>query len=534
MGRDALSVRCHATPREFDSLSFDTDTRWFEHKKVFTGSTHESHCLGLSTVFELAGRSPRRVRHSPVGPDSTSISPRPAARHPRPGDSTPPVLTPQIETRQTPPPAAPTYGIPQAQIQKQGAESLAETLRGLPGFAINDVGPAADIHTGSYYRGASINQSAVLLNGRPLGTNVNTYHGTTDFNSIAVESIEKVELSSGSSSTLHGTEAVGGVVNLVTKKGRGAPRLSTSVEYGSLGQANYRSSYSGAGEQVSYNLSYQSFLADNRYAVPVGAANRDPATGLLFNGDTYRNSYFASVSYEPDSRNTISFDLTKFISRRGLLYFGFPLQRDRLDHDGLNAGLSWRHLLGGGEDSILKTTVGFNQDFFNTYGPSGNFNRTGTVDTKQLSVRVEHEWFTSPNHNLRYGFDGLNTRLNGEALSTVPTQVAFNDREDRSVFNGALFALSAWNITPSLQLETGSRLTFNGLFGNYFNPSGGLRWTLDRAVTLRASVASVQRNPGLDQLFLYDVVHTWLPNSDLRPETGASYSAGLDVQFSPA
>jgi vitamin B12 transporter len=76
-------------------------------------------------------------------------------------------------------------------------------------------------------------------------------------------------------------------------------------------------------------------------------------------------------------------DAYKITSRRGLLYFGFPLQTDRLDHDGLNVGLSWKTLLGGGDDSVLRTTLAYNQDYFNTYGPTQSiYYRTGTLDSQ--------------------------------------------------------------------------------------------------------------------------------------------------------
>lgn len=95
------------------------------------------------------------------------------------------------------PQSTPTYVIDKEEIQKQGATSLADILKRMPGFAINDVGHGADTHTGTYYRGASINQSVFLINGRPINNNVNTYHGGTDLNSIPVEAIERVELYSG-------------------------------------------------------------------------------------------------------------------------------------------------------------------------------------------------------------------------------------------------------------------------------------------------------------------------------------------------
>lgn len=116
------------------------------------------------------------------------------------------------------PQSTPTYVIEQEEIQKKGSTSVADVLKRMPGFAINDVGHGADIHTGTYYRGHSINQSVFLINGRPINTNISTYHGATDLNSIPVESIEKIELSSGAVTTLYGSSGFGGVVNIIRKQ----------------------------------------------------------------------------------------------------------------------------------------------------------------------------------------------------------------------------------------------------------------------------------------------------------------------------
>lgn len=430
--------------------------------------------------------------------------------------------------------SAPEYTITEQEIQKQGADSAAEVLRGLPGFAINDVGFGADIHTGAYYRGASINQSVFLINGRPIGTNINTYHGATDLNSIPVGAIEQVELSSGTSSTLYGSEAFGGVVNIVTKQGQEVPKLNLGVQYGSYEQLNYRASYGGSTGSLRFNIGYEQNQADNRYRVPVGAANRD-SEGRLFNGDTAVSNYFGSLSLDLNSRNTVSLDAYKITSRRGLLYFGFPLQKDRLDHDAFNIGLSWKTLLGDGDDSVLKTTLAYNQDYFNTYGPTQNiYYRTGTLNSQSITGRVEHQWQITPNYKLTWGVDLQNQMLKGETFSTVPNRIALNETENRDRFHTALFALNTWKFTDSFQMDLGLRQNFNSEFGSYLNPSVGTRWAVTPSVAIRGSWASVQRNPGLDQLYIYDTVHNWLPNPDLEPENGSSWTTGIDVAFSPS
>lgn len=432
------------------------------------------------------------------------------------------------------PESTPVYVVDQAEIKKQGATSVADVLKRMPGFAINDVGHGADIHTGTYYRGASINQSVFLINGRPINNNVNTYHGGTDLNSIPVEAIERVELYSGVTSALYGSSAFGGVVNIITKEGYGQPKLTGSAEFGSLSLNNQQVSYGGSVGDARYNFSFERFFIDNRYRVPVGAANRD-AQGFLSNADTATSTYFGSIALDLDSKNSLNLDVKKLSSRRGLIYFGFPLQRDRLDHDGFNVGLSWKTRLGEGESSNLTTTLGYNQDYFSTYGPTvfagQEFNRTGVLDTQQLTARIDHDWKLTPHNKLRWGLDLKNTNLNGDTISTRPDRIANNGTENRNVLNTALFAVNTLNISNSFQIDLGLRQSFDGQFGNYLNPSAGLRYALTPTVAFRGSWAGGQRNPGLDQLYVYDTVHGWEPNPDLRPETGSSWTAGVDVKL---
>ncbi|WP_066424171.1 TonB-dependent siderophore receptor [Anabaena sp. 4-3] len=438
-----------------------------------------------------------------------------------------------IGEEDTLPKSTPTYIIDKEEIQKQGSTSVADVLKRMPGFAINDVGHGADIHTGTYYRGHSINQSVFLINGRPINNDVSTYHGATDLNSIPVESIERIELYSGTSTALYGASAFGGVVNIITKQGSITPRFNGAVEFGSLNLNNQQTSFSGSSGNFRYNLSFERFFIDNRYQVPQGAANRD-ASGNLFNADTATSTYFGNLAVDLNSQNTLSLDIKKLSSRRGLIYFGFPLQRDRLDHDGLNIGLSWRSQLAQG--SNLTTTLGYNQDYFNTYGPTffqGNtFYRTGTLDTQNLTARVDHDWQIAANNRLRWGLDLKNTNLDGITNSTRTDRIALNEEENRSVLNTALFAVNTWNVSDSFLVDLGLRQSFDSQFGNYLNPSVGLRYAMSPNLAVRGSWAGGQRNPGLDQLYLYDTVHGWLSNADLKPETGSSWTAGVDVNFS--
>ncbi|NLQ03633.1 TonB-dependent receptor plug domain-containing protein [Cylindrospermopsis raciborskii] len=433
------------------------------------------------------------------------------------------------------PESTPTYIIDKEEIQKQGATNVADVLKTMPGFTINNVGHGADIHTGTYYRGASIDQSVFLINGRPINTNISTYHGATDLNSIPVESIERIELYSGGAASLYGSSAFGGVVNIITKEGSSKPKLTGNVEFGSLNFNNQQLSYSGSGDRVKYNFSFERFFIDNHYPVPEGAANRNPADGFLFNADTGVSTYFGRVGLDLDPKNSLNFDVKTISSRRGLVYFGFPLQRDRLDHDAVNVGVSWKTKLGQDNDSNLTTTIGYNQDYFSTYGPTGAggiFNRTGILDTKQITARVDHEWKLSPNNQLRWGLDLKGTNLKGDVISTNPALAAKNEKEDRRVLNTALFGVNTWRITNDFSVDLGLRQNIDSKFGSYLNPSVGLKYAINPVVAVRGSWGGAQRNPGLDQLYVFDTVHNWDPNPDLKPETGSTWTAGFDFNIS--
>ena len=125
---------------------------------------------------------------APTQPEYTRIPTPPALPAPTvtPRSEPEPELTVDVtgERKIDLPTSAPVYTIDRQQIDRQGAKNVADVLKNLPRFAINDVGYGADIHTGTYDRGASTNQFIILLNGRPIGTNVNTYHGAVKMSDL--------------------------------------------------------------------------------------------------------------------------------------------------------------------------------------------------------------------------------------------------------------------------------------------------------------------------------------------------------------
>lgn len=165
----------------------------------------------------------------------------------------PMVVTAQrMETRDLDTPASVSV-ITAKDIEKTGATTVMEAMRRVSGVTDYSYGPGGDDLGSSYSRVflRGFDKGAlVMVNGAPI--NVNNYASVSGF---PVESIERIEIVKGANSVLYGAEALGGVVNIITKKGEGKLRTTISGTAG-----NYLSKYSvttqGEGVIASFSKDY--------------------------------------------------------------------------------------------------------------------------------------------------------------------------------------------------------------------------------------------------------------------------------------
>ena len=115
------------------------------------------------------------------------------------------------------------------EIARSGAGSVADILQRQRGIEIARNGPAGTT-TSVYVRGANANQIVVLLDGVRIGSSTT---GTASWNAIPLGAIDRIEIVYGPLSTLYGADAIGGVIQIFTRKGEGAPVVTASVGAGS-------------------------------------------------------------------------------------------------------------------------------------------------------------------------------------------------------------------------------------------------------------------------------------------------------------
>jgi outer membrane cobalamin receptor len=138
-----------------------------------------------------------------------------------------------------------------ADIQERGAQAALEVLRGVAGVEVNQAGRRGG-STGLFIRGGESDFNLILID----GIQVNEFGGEFSLAPLPVDGLDRIEVIRGPQSALYGSNAVSGVVNLVSRRGTGSPRFTVLAEGGSFTTRRFATGGSGLtrGLSWSYNL----------------------------------------------------------------------------------------------------------------------------------------------------------------------------------------------------------------------------------------------------------------------------------------
>ncbi|MBC5809119.1 MAG: TonB-dependent receptor plug domain-containing protein [Candidatus Eremiobacter antarcticus] len=123
------------------------------------------------------------------------------------------------------------YLLLEADLERVGARTAADALRFIPAAVVQQYGAAGSLQTAAL-RGASSAQTLVLIDGRPANE---ADTGLFDFSSIPADSVQRLEIVEGGSSTLYGSAAIGGVINILTKQPGATTHVDSGMELGYRG-----------------------------------------------------------------------------------------------------------------------------------------------------------------------------------------------------------------------------------------------------------------------------------------------------------
>jgi vitamin B12 transporter len=152
-------------------------------------------------------------------------------------------------------------------LERQQIRHVADALRGVPGVAVGRTGAFGNF-TQVRIRGAEGNHTLVLIDGVEAN---NSTDGELDFSNLPAEDIERIEVIRGPMSALYGSGAVGGVINIITRRGNGPLTLTLKSELGSLGTSDLATRLAAGGRWGHFSLGAHWRNTDGFNIAPLGS-----------------------------------------------------------------------------------------------------------------------------------------------------------------------------------------------------------------------------------------------------------------------
>jgi len=380
-------------------------------------------------------------------------------------------------------------------------------LQDVPGIQISNDRPGAV--TSVYVRGADNDQVLVLMDGQELGdpSNIMTQF---QFDHLQAADIERIEILRGNQSSLYGSDAIGGVINIITRRPRDdGMSLDLAAEGGSYGMQRLDVGVSGRADVVDYRFSFGSLSAD-------GPSRADPLAGPADEDDRYENLGLTG---------SLGLNLSRGLR---LELRGFASDTET-DLDGTGQDATFTPSVAKDEDNLGLRLLHDNQN--GRWHNEINFNRYG----------AERVYATSGD---RLTGDKRNLRVSSAFEASDLVSLAFGlDLEEESTdqltsFSGSFLARNATDswftevaVAPveALTVTLAARRDDNDRFGNFATHRVTAAWLLDGegpATKLRASWGTGAKAPGLYQLF-----DPAFGNPDLGVEESSGYDVGIDVYW---
>jgi len=381
------------------------------------------------------------------------------------------------------------------EILKSGSRDISQLLQSRSGIFINGANGAPSKDRGIYLRGASPQYTLIMIDGVPV-YDPSGVNGVFDLRLLSLNNVERIEVLKGAQSTLYGTDAMAGVINIITRQGKKGIQPSASIAYGSYDQLNADATLTGKTGRVSYAAGYSHFSGGG-----ISEA-RDPEASDTFDKDAFsQHALNASIGADLTTRITLSsfiqysrmdgdYDAGAFTDAAGNRYEGENLRYGlSLKSDAANA---WQVQV-----ARNRLDRAFSSDF-------GDFSSTGTL--------LHMEGYYS------YGLSETLRVVGG--LMFQQQDITTEEIEDARIISP--YATVIYNPLPGLNLEGGIRYNHHSEFGSEvtfsFNPS----WQLSPAWKVFGNYSTGFKAPTLSQLY-----GQFGPNPDLLPERSRSIEAGL-------
>ena len=407
-------------------------------------------------------------------------------------------------------------------IEKKGVEFITDALESYTDIGIVQNGGVGKNAT-LFLRGGSPNQTVMMIDGVKVKSPTT---GSLDLAGIIIDDIERIEVIKGPQSTLYGSEAMAGVINIITKKGRGKPKLTVSAEGGSFSTYKTTASISGAKDVWDYRVTASYFDTGGISAAKGGTE-----------ADGYTNkSISTKIGLMPSDKLGVELNLRYFedISELDSYSWGVGMVDDlNYVQDGKHYLISAKgmfSILDSYEQTLTLSSIGDNLKFED---PDTSSNRT-SIDTTMQTADWQHNLYISDTT----WTGGIEYRKEAGEIKDN-----FNKEVDNKAFylNGKIKIPLTYphpNPLPEGEGERGKGrgegegLVFNAGLRNDEHKTAGIKTTYrigglydfkPYGLKLKGNYGTGFRAPSLNELY-----YPFFGNTNLKPEKSESYDIGFE------
>ncbi|MEO7394009.1 MAG: TonB-dependent receptor, partial [Chitinophagaceae bacterium] len=417
--------------------------------------------------------------------------------------------------------------ITREQLEKSGGKDLSQLLTEQAGVFISGANSNAGKDKSVYLRGGYVAHTLICIDGIPVN-DPSGIGGNFDIRNFAISNIERIEILKGSQSTLYGSDAINGVINIITKK-IVAEQITghAAASYGSNETFRGNAGINGRSGIIDYNASYSYHKTKG-----INEAVNNNNTILTDKDKFQQNSFQLGLGIKPIEKIYIQ-PFFRYSNIKGDLDQG--AFTDELDYTysqkSWQAGVRNEFTLGKAKLNVLYNYNNIDR----LYTDDSIKSRNGYDIYSQGSYKGDEHFVDAYVHiplskqlKLTTGLDYRSSKSDQEYFSVgffgPYTSKSSNDSLHQNQVE--IYAAMNFNGSSGFNLEIGSRINFHSAYGEHVvfnvNPS----YLINKKVKLFANLSSAFKTPSLYQLF------SEYGKKDLQPESAFTTEAGFQY-FSP-
>lgn len=412
---------------------------------------------------------------------------------------------------------APVTVVTREDIDHWQSNTVIDVLRRLPGVDIAQNGGMGQ-QSSLFIRGTESRHVLVLIDGVRL--NQAGISGSSDMSQIPISLVQRIEYIRGARSAVYGSDAVGGVVNIITRRDNDGTTLNAGI---------------GSHSYQNYNGSTQQKIGENTTVTAAAAYTHTKGFDLApkeVSPRQYDKDGFLSKSLWLGVEHQFSSEILAYARAYGYdnrtsydvsEYAGVSVDTRKLYSRTYETGLKYHQ---GKYSSSLMGSYGYSKDY--NFDPrKGQYSESANLDeSKQYNIQWGNSYLLDKG-NISAGIDYQRQSIEPSSYAMI--------NEKQTLNNTGIYLTGQYAIIDSVTAEAAIRSDHHSEFNWHTTWQSGLSWEFHEGYKLVGSYATAYKAPNLTQLYAYSssAYGTTLGNPNLKPEESKQWEIGVEGTTGP-